>query len=193
MAAGQSPCSTAVAGLKLIAEADICGVHLSPFSSRKIIGLTAAHDALANDDPQLALDIFLEIAAQGVESAQTNAAFLLTRYDLLKEALETQASETESVFEALPAIVNSSNLMHSGLRVGSESIALHLYSLSSAQGNVEAFLQIGDIYYYGRAGLKPDKHAAVTSYQAGADLRHPHALFNLGLMYEIGDGVAQVV
>ena len=186
---GQSACMTAATGLKGVAEVDIIGVNHSPFSSRKVLGLSEALDALQDDDESGALVMFSELASLGLESAQSNAAALLERNGVLKGALIVDHVETGSIFESS---LLSNVLLEDSYRE-SELRALHLYSLSSAQGNVEAFLFMGDIHYYGRAGHEADKAAAVTNYQAGADLRHPHALFNLGLMYEIGDGVSQVL
>jgi TPR repeat protein len=181
--AGQSVCQTAVSGFKAIAEADVIGADHSPFSSRKVIALTDALDALENDgDEALALTIFSELASLGLESAQSNAASLLAREGIVKGHVVASTSVEESIYVVHP----------SDAPVSEESKALHLYSLSSAQGNVEAFLQMGDIHYYGKAGLAADKRQAVVNYQAGADMHHPHALFNLGLMYATGDGVTQV-
>ena len=69
--------------------------------------------------------------------------------------------------------------------------ALALYGLSAGQGNSEAYLRLGDIFYYGLAGLERDKQEAAYYYQHAADLRHTHAIFNLGIMHEVGDGVTQ--
>lgn len=186
---GQSACMTAAMGLKGVAEVDVIGMYHSPFSSRKILGLTEAFDALEDGDESRALIIFSELASLGLESAQSNAAALLEHNGVLKGQLVVNRDTRETLYESatIPRTATNADLYKE-----SESRALHLYSLSSAQGNVEAFLYMGDIHYYGRAGLEADKAAAVTNYQAGADLRHPHALFNLGLMYEIGDGVSQV-
>jgi len=72
-----------------------------------------------------------------------------------------------------------------------EDRALALYGLSASQGSAEAYIRIGDFYYYGMGHLAQDSVEAVALYQNAADLHHTHALFNLGLMYELGDGVAQ--
>ena len=45
--------------------------------------------------------------------------------------------------------------------------------------------------YYGRAGLLPSHSAAARLYRRAADLHHAQALFNLGLLHEVGDGVTQ--
>lgn len=62
-----------------------------------------------------------------------------------------------------------------------------LYRLSANQGNSESLLRIGDIYYYGLGGLEVDKVEAAKFYQLAADQRHPHAVFNLGIMHETGN------
>lgn len=76
-------------------------------------------------------------------------------------------------------------------KVDCEVRALALFSVSASQGNAEAFLRVGDCYYYGCAGLTRDKVEAAMFYQLAADLRNTHAIFNLGLMHEAGDGVQQ--
>jgi len=72
-----------------------------------------------------------------------------------------------------------------------EQRALNFYSLSAGQGVAESYLRIGDFYYYGLGGLQRDKPEAAFYYQIAADLRHTHAMFNLGIMHELGDGVVQ--
>lgn len=69
--------------------------------------------------------------------------------------------------------------------------ALSLSALSAAQGNSDAFVQIGDFYYYRFEKYNQSHHIAATYYQKAADLHNTQAIFNLGLMHEIGDGVEQ--
>ena len=76
-------------------------------------------------------------------------------------------------------------------RTDCEKRAVALYLQSAAQGNADALLKVGDSYYYGGGGLPLDKKEAALYYQGAADQRNTHALFNLGLMHEIGDGVPQ--
>jgi hypothetical protein len=64
-------------------------------------------------------------------------------------------------------------------------------TLSGHQGIADAWLLLGDFHYYGAAELGDDKVMAIYYYQKAADLKHTHALFNLGIMYENGDGVEQ--
>lgn len=188
---GQTACTAALPGFRQMAEAEIPGVFHSPYSSKRVVGLTTALDAYASGDYLTAMEIFAEMASLGIDVAQTNAAVLLSRGGFLKGHLHVNFTDVFSVYQT-PTMA-SADIGDSKVSSNeTEAIALHLFTLSSAQGNLEAFLQMGDIYYYGKAGLASDKAVAVTHYQAGADLHHPHALFNLGLMYEVGDGVPQV-
>lgn len=68
-----------------------------------------------------------------------------------------------------------------------EARALTLFDLSAQQGNAEAFIQLGDFYYYQRAGLvqAERKKEAAEFYQKAADLHHTQAIFNLGIMHEV--------
>ena len=72
-----------------------------------------------------------------------------------------------------------------------ESRALALYAVSAAQSCSESFLRVGDCFYYGCGGLSVDKVEAAIHYQLAGDLKNAHAIFNLGLMHEVGDGVQQ--
>jgi SEL1 protein len=70
--------------------------------------------------------------------------------------------------------------------IGCQIRALQFYGLSASQNDAEAMLRIGDMHYYGFAALPVDKMEAARFYQLAADLRNPHANFNLGVMYEAG-------
>jgi TPR repeat protein len=71
--------------------------------------------------------------------------------------------------------------------VSCEARALTLFDLSAQQGNSEAYMQLGDFYYYQRAGLlqAERKREAAEFYQKAADLHHTQAIFNLGIMHEV--------
>lgn len=68
--------------------------------------------------------------------------------------------------------------------------ALHLYTLSSHQGNVDSYVRVGDYYYYGR-GTNVSFDESVRNYRAAATMRNPRAMFNLGYMHENGLGLPQ--
>jgi TPR repeat protein len=72
-----------------------------------------------------------------------------------------------------------------------EARALSLYRQSALQGNAGSFRKMGDMHYYGSGGLARDKHEAALLYQLAADYGQTHAMFNLGVMHEPGDGVEQ--
>ncbi|KAJ1440200.1 hypothetical protein B484DRAFT_158144 [Ochromonadaceae sp. CCMP2298] len=273
---GQQSCQQAVHVLKNVAE-----------RGDWMAALTRAHTHYAEGRRMAALHAFAQLAAVGVESAQYNAAYVLTKMsemgarggfslspfsesaffldplerqnrqsssdeggtadlrkllaDLEKRAEEVEveagagatgakaaqpasasatasavsASETSSLAylgaadwrEFLsryqPAVLAPPELggahkgggsVDSGVseadrrKVEFEARALTLFDLSAAQGNAEAFVQLGDFYYYGRAGLlqREAKRQAADFYQKAADLRHTRAIFNLGIIYQVG-------
>lgn len=126
------------------------------------------------------------LAAAGIEVAQSNAAFLLLTLSRRNQCRYSSSHNSHGSNEA-----NAVSNNHNSNSTGCELRALQLQALAANQGNGEALLQLGDALYYGRAGLKPSHAAAARLYQRAADLHHPQALFNLGLLHEVGDGVAQ--
>jgi TPR repeat protein len=70
-------------------------------------------------------------------------------------------------------------------KIACEVRSLLLLSLSAAQGSPDAYLRVGDMLYYGKAGIEGDKASAARYYMLAADLRNSHAIFNLGLMHEV--------
>lgn len=69
--------------------------------------------------------------------------------------------------------------------------ALAMLGLSASQGNADALVMLGDFHYYGSAALAASPARSAAYYQRAADLHHTQAIFNLGVMHEVGDGVAQ--
>ncbi len=61
--------------------------------------------------------------------------------------------------------------------------------LAAEQGNADANLRLGDYYYYGMGGVKPDLAKAVSYYRTASDLNNAQATFNLGYMHQFGEGV----
>ena len=82
-------------------------------------------------------------------------------------------------------------LSHIGIKANCEARALALFAVSASQISPESFLRVGDCFYYGCGGLVRDRVEAAAFYQLAADLRNTHAIFNLGIMHEVGDGVQQ--
>ena len=81
---------------------------------------------------------------------------------------------------------NSNNSTLLSRRAQCELRALYLHMLSASQGHSESYLRVGDALYYGLAGVNSDKAEAAEYYQFAADMKHTHAIFNLGMMHEIG-------
>ena len=85
----------------------------------------------------------------------------------------------------------SLRLAQAGVKANCQMRALSLYAVSASQTSAESFLRVGDCFYYGCGGLSRDRVEAAVFYQLAADMRNAHALFNLGIMHQAGDGVQQ--
>ena len=101
-----------------------------------------------------------------------------------------------NITKDISAVDNQSNgrngvLSHIGVKANCEARALALFAVSASQISSESFLRVGDCFYYGCGGLVRDRVEAAAFYQLAADLRNTHAIFNLGIMHEVGDGVQQ--
>jgi SEL1 protein len=132
---------------------------------------------LNGKDYHTALDIYQTCAELGVEVAQSNVALMYDKG------------------YGVQLFVNDSN----------EQLqrALYWYKRAAEQGNVEAYVKVGDYYYYGTSGLTnavtPNQALNTTSqyeksvyhYRRAADLRNAQAMFNLGIMHEHGLGLPQ--
>jgi hypothetical protein len=75
---------------------------------------------------------------------------------------------------------------HSDLRA--LGLAVALYQRAAEQGNVEALLNVGDAFYYGR-GTRRDWQRAAEVYLEAGRRRNAQAYFNLGWMHEYGAGL----
>jgi TPR repeat protein len=220
---------------------------------------TVAHRKYNEGDMQGALQLFSELAFQGYESAQMNAAFILSKMycpaklDMCSENADAlsgdtaecspqfvetsrrlKALESTSIVDDAPAHgepasvhygsfylpaqwrerdwgqaqqeaeARSYTAMHTAHDGGFATVphedavecekrALALYAHSAQQGSGTAYLKVGDFHYYGLGGLSRDKSEAARYYQIAADMKNTHALFNLGIMHQTGDGVLKDV
>lgn len=97
----------------------------------------------------------------GYEVAQSNAAFILDREELLTLFPKNESSQR----------------------------ALMYWERSASQGYVMARVKLGDHHYYGQ-GTKVDYEAAASHYRIASDqLNNAQAFFNLGYMHERGLGL----
>mmetsp|Transcript_24538 Transcript_24538/g.33662 ORF Transcript_24538/g.33662 Transcript_24538/m.33662 type:complete len:375 (-) Transcript_24538:23-1147(-) len=181
------------------------------------MSLNRASRLLAEGQHAAALFEYSQLASSGIEPAQFNAAFLLSQqscpplavvsgdrqeHQLLAQPTHEGEKVVLSKNFSTPNPLMSNKAAYLSLSATSgyprnevepcEVRALLLFGLSAAQNNVEALLSLGDFHYYGRAILPANKAEAALYYKKAADLRHSaHAVFNLGLMHETGDGVPQ--
>lgn len=153
-------------------DAGACGVSVGYYKLVSELGawdddyLGEADRAWARGEEDKAMLGWWIAAEMGYEAGQNNVAFLLDR----------------------------------GLTLGSmpEDTVLALWTRSAAQGNADAMVMVGDYYYRGDAPV-PDVNEtegsgyplALQYYQTAADKQSSMAYWNLGYMYENGQGVPQ--
>ena len=132
-------------------------------------------------------------AASDVISALYGTEWRHGAYGAGQSASSTSAAVAAAAEAATAAAAAALDVVtHTALlREACQARAMVLFALSASQGNAESYLRVGDFYYYGSAGLQRDKFEAAVFYQMAADLRNTHAIFNLGIMHEVGDGVQQ--
>ena len=120
-----------------------------------------AYEAYREGNFELATMKYLLLAEQGFELAQVNAAFLLDAGHLVKNQTER------------------------------EWLALNNWIRASSQGSIDATVQVGDFYYYGK-GVEVDFTKAAARYATAKQGSSAQAMFNLGFMREHGLGVTKV-
>ena len=117
-----------------------------------------------------ALFKYLLAAEQGFELAQWNAAILMDQYqDDILDVMSTLFPGEQYIRETTETLLER----------------------ASSQNNVDAYLKRGDYRYYGHAtaGIPPDAVEAASYYRTAADMGNAQAMYNIGMMYETGDGL----
>ena len=82
------------------------------------------------------------------------------------------------------AQANAAHILHKELNRSQESILY--YQLSAEANNHHSHLVLGDMLYEAK-----DLNMSLTAYRRASDLRNHEAMYNLGYMYERGEGVPQ--
>ena len=129
--------------------------------------LELAHQEYA-ENAKLALALYVRAAEMGLEIGQSNVAYILEHQS---EQLEMQ-------------------------RLEAQRKALEYHKGSALQGNAKSMMAAGNIYYYGKTGDEPDYPKALSFYRKvanskGSPSTAAHANFNLGIMHQMGQGLAQ--
>uniref|UniRef100_A0A1I7UVF4 S5 DRBM domain-containing protein n=1 Tax=Caenorhabditis tropicalis TaxID=1561998 RepID=A0A1I7UVF4_9PELO len=124
-----------------------------------------AHSAYKDNRHDEAAMKYLFMAELGYEVAQTNLAYILDR------------QEATSLF--------------SGPKENNMERAFLNWQRSANQEYAAARLKLGDYYYYG-LGTEVDHSLAFSNYKTAVD-RHglAQAMFNLGYMHEVGEGITR--
>lgn len=157
-------CTTAISLYKSVSE------RAEPLVS----SWAEANLAYEDGDVELAFLEYLGAAEQGYERAQNNAAFLLDPEQSrlpLPEWLYPKAKK--------PATLQN------------PSLALIYWTRSARQGNIDAYVKMGD-YFLNGIGTTADVDKAVQCYtQASEYHQSAQALYNMGWMHENGLGLNQ--
>ncbi|KAJ9162526.1 hypothetical protein P3X46_022291 [Hevea brasiliensis] len=111
--------------------------------------------------------LYSRMAELGYEIAQSNAAWILDKYE------EHSMCMGESGF-------CTDTQRHQR--------AFSFWWQASKQGNEHAALRIGDAYYYGQ-GMERDYERAAEAYMHAKSQSNAQAMFNLGYMHEHGQGL----
>lgn len=185
------------------------GMHLldiatSPAENQKAIDLitgaaeTGFPDAqyfvgLVNEqsDPAKARDWFIKAATAGHAKAAAKAAAMFEqgrggaadREQALKwHRMAAEGGIAESAFKVARAKEFSGQ--------GGKEDMLRLYEKAAAEGDSEANMRLGDLYFTGEAGRR-DLAEAFKYYRNAAQLKNPKAYFKMGYCYERGHGTGQ--
>jgi TPR repeat protein len=190
-------CSAATAGFKVLAE-----------RGDWMAGLTVGHRAYEAGSYREALSHFSVLASVGVESAQFNAGHILSKKlcpaplyqgpvpptgdlphdDILDvdTGVHIPSKDWVNAFFFNVSEGDSEEEDDGMDSTNCELRAMYLFGLSAGQGAPDSYLRMGDIQYYGSKRLPSNKKEAANYYQIAADMRHTHALFNLGVMHQAG-------
>ncbi|EFC43115.1 predicted protein, partial [Naegleria gruberi] len=136
---------------------------------------------VSGEDQHTALLLYQHAAEMGIEIAQANIAFMYDRgYGF--EEISSGLSEEESEL-----------LKFKG--------AIKWYQQAAEQGNVDAYVKVGDYYYYGSSALSSSNSSvgsleqsyekSIYFYRRAKELNNAQAMFNLGYMHEHGKGLPQ--
>ena len=165
-----------------------------------------SHEKNERNNQNAALVLYSQLASVGYEVAQTNAAHILSKSfcppwlspSTVRRTLEGSKGlkpfEYKYSHPDLSSLIPDNDMNVDTYHIdymGCDVRSLLLYGLSATQGNADAHIRVGDFYYFGKAGIARNKQIAVRYYQLAASKRHAHAIFNLGIMYEMGDDVPQ--
>merc|ERR1712159_941602 len=115
-----------------------------------------------------------------------------------KEGVESETktvTEVEASIETSEDETEKGNMFHigPGIEIDRNMQAVDLFKQAIEQGWLAGHTYIGDLYYYGHLDpLKngtPNIKRALAKYRFAIKHRHARAAYNLGYMYEHGEGV----
>ncbi|KAG2382027.1 hypothetical protein C9374_005819 [Naegleria lovaniensis] len=141
---------------------------------------TAFENYVNGEDQHTALLLYMHAAELGIEVGQANLAFMYDRGYGLEEIIKGLPEEKQELLKFKGAI--------------------KWYQHAAEQGNVDAYVKVGDYYYYGSSALTSSSsienleqsyEKSLYFYRRAKDLNNAQAMFNLGYMHEHGRGLPQ--
>lgn len=141
---------------------------------------TAFENYVNGEDQHTALLLYMQAAELGIEVGQANLAFMYDRGYGLEEIIKDLTEEKQELLKFKGAI--------------------KWHQHAAEQGNVDAYVKVGDYYYYGSSALTSSSSAenleqsyekSLYFYRRAKDLNNAQAMFNLGYMHEHGKGLPQ--
>mmetsp|Transcript_17949 Transcript_17949/g.42754 ORF Transcript_17949/g.42754 Transcript_17949/m.42754 type:complete len:375 (+) Transcript_17949:192-1316(+) len=137
---------------------------LKGVSERGVWGRQLQHGYryFVSGESSLAVLSYVQAAELGFETAQSNLATLFDRHG--DDEMMTPKGTTAA------------------------AASLHWYTRAAEQNNVEAYLRLGDLHFYG-VGTPISFTKAASNYRKAGDARNAQALFNLGFMHHQGMGI----
>lgn len=142
--------------------------------------------SLENMNKKTALALYAQLAAIGYESAQSNAAYIiskefcptwisslniqnstiLSKGSIRPSVAEMERTQDYMIDESGPILpdISSWRTAASVNDTTCDSRALLLYGLSALQINSDSYLRVGDFFYYGKAGISQVSDAYIQRY-----------------------------
>jgi uncharacterized protein len=146
------------------------------------------------ENEEQALYWFDKAAAHGCMDSQVSAAKLHLKIKTSGTEFETNEQVASRLYNEAAEHGNlEAQLVLATLaerKQGAVQKALKWYLKAAQQGDVDAMMHIGDIFFYGK-GIKQSHLDAGRWYKLAANLNYPEAQKNLGFMFYYGLGVTR--
>lgn len=143
----------------------------------KFDGETYYMKAMLSADPEDVVIRINELSKSNKQSQQDKAALLQAYKD--NKAIRVELSALQEELRIATAEGKETQNLEKRYLVGSEQLS------------IAALYEVGNDHYWGRKGKPQDYDLAAKRYSEAAEQGYANAQYNLGVMYQRGDGVSQ--